>query len=56
LDEPTAGLDPVAREEFYDMLHTLNHEGLTILTVSHDTNCCAHKELRIADGELKLDF
>jgi zinc transport system ATP-binding protein len=56
LDEPTAGLDPAARDEFYDMLDALNHEGLTVLTVSHDVNCCAHKELRIVDGELKLDF
>jgi ABC-type multidrug transport system ATPase subunit len=31
LDEPTTGVDPVSRKEFWEMLGKLNRQGLTIL-------------------------
>ena len=31
LDEPTTGVDPLSRREFWRLLHELNHEGLTIV-------------------------
>ena len=31
LDEPTTGVDPLSRREFWTMLHQLHHEGLTIV-------------------------
>ena len=31
LDEPTTGVDAVSRSEFWDMLHTLREQGLSIL-------------------------
>jgi ABC-2 type transport system ATP-binding protein len=31
LDEPTTGVDPVSRDEFWDMLHLLRSTGLTML-------------------------
>jgi zinc transport system ATP-binding protein len=36
LDEPAAGLDPRAEQDFFDLLAALKREGLTILVVSHD--------------------
>ena len=31
LDEPTTGVDPVSRKEFWDILHGLRDKGMTIL-------------------------
>jgi len=36
LDEPTAGLDPKATTDFYDIVHKLNTDGITVIMVSHD--------------------
>ena len=36
LDEPTVGVDADSREAFYDLLHELNDEGLTIILIEHD--------------------
>jgi zinc transport system ATP-binding protein len=36
LDEPAAGLDPEASSALYDLIASLNAEGVTIIMVSHD--------------------
>lgn len=38
LDEPTAGLDPVGKEEILSLVKNLNQQGVTVIMVSHDMN------------------
>ncbi len=35
LDEPTSGVDPVARQEFWDVIYRFSEEGMTVVVTTH---------------------
>ena len=41
LDEPVSGLDPKVTAEMYDLIRSLNREGITIIMISHDIAAAA---------------
>ena len=55
LDEPTTGVDPVSRKEFWDMLETLPARGITIIVATpylDEVRRC-HRIAFLQEGRLK---
>jgi ABC-2 type transport system ATP-binding protein len=57
LDEPTAGVDPKARRDFWDQIHDLSAQGLTFLISTHymDEAERCHRLAYISYGNLLVD-
>lgn len=57
LDEPTAGVDPKARRDFWEHIHQLTSEGMTALVSTHymDEAERCHRLAYIAYGHLLVD-
>jgi ABC-2 type transport system ATP-binding protein len=58
LDEPTAGVDPVARERIHELLRELRRRGLAILLATHDLDQAAELADRIGilvDGRIRAE-
>jgi ABC-2 type transport system ATP-binding protein len=54
LDEPTAGVDPKARRDFWEQIHDLAAEGMTVLVSTHymDEAERCHQLAYLAFGKL----
>jgi ABC-2 type transport system ATP-binding protein len=54
LDEPTSGVEPASRRRFWDLIHTLAADGVTVLVSTHymdDVEFC-HRAALINHGRL----
>jgi len=67
LDEPTSGVDPISRSNFWDLIRTMAEKGITIFVTTHymdeaehcDSMALIYQGAIIATGspdELKTDF
>lgn len=56
LDEPTAGVDPISRRGFWELVNRLSSEGITILLSSHNMDEVerCHRLAYIAYGQLTM--
>ncbi len=54
LDEPTSGVDPESRRRFWDLIHTLGGEGISVLVSTHymDEAEYCHRIALISGGRL----
>lgn len=56
LDEPVAGLDPKVTAQMYELIESLNKEGITIIMVSHDMEAALQYSTHILHMGKKVFF
>jgi ABC-2 type transport system ATP-binding protein len=55
LDEPTGGVDPITRRQFWDMIYEAAHNGVTIFVTTHymdEAEYCDRVSIMV-DGKIK---
>ncbi|WP_018930863.1 metal ABC transporter ATP-binding protein [Gracilibacillus lacisalsi] len=56
LDEPTVGVDAENVEKFFDLLHELNQQNISLLLVTHDIGTMTHHASKVACLNKTLHF
>ncbi len=56
LDEPTTGIDQESKIKFYELLHSLNKKGITIVLISHDISRITKYVTKVANLDGGLTF
>ncbi len=54
LDEPTGGVDPVTRRQFWELIYQAAHEGVTVFVTTHymDESEYCHRVSIMVDGRI----
>lgn len=55
LDEPTSGVDPLTRRQFWDLIYEAAHEGVTLMVTTHymDEAEYCHRVSIMVDGRIE---
>jgi len=55
LDEPTGGVDPITRRQFWEMIHDATEEGITVFVTTHymDEAEYCHRVSIMVDGRIE---
>ena len=56
MDEPTSGVDPIVRREFWKLIYQTASQGVTILVTTHymdEAEYCNRISI-MSDGQMKL--
>lgn len=58
LDEPTGGVDPITRRQFWEMIYEASHEGITVFVTTHymdEAEYCDRVSIMVAGKIEALD-
>ena len=55
LDEPTGGVDPITRRQFWDLIYEASDSGITVFVTTHymDEATYCHRITMMVDGVIK---
>jgi putative ABC transport system ATP-binding protein len=56
-DEPTGNLDRASGQEIVNLIERMNHQGLTLIVVTHDPRIAerARRQIHLSDGQVSSD-